>query len=104
MDLPRARGTVPAGHALPFERLPGDRCKVLTHSCLLPAHPDETTFLLELRGGTLRRLPWPPACNRPGMLAYFDTNLGWSELLKRTAKDTQADNGLGLAAQLAYYF
>ena len=38
------------------------------------------------------------------MLAYFDTNLGWSELLKRTAKDTQADNGLGLAAQLAYYF
>jgi membrane protein len=38
------------------------------------------------------------------MLAYFDTNVGWSELLKRTAKDTQADNGLGLAAQLAYYF
>ena len=38
------------------------------------------------------------------MLAYFDTNVGWGELLKRTAKDTQADNGLGLAAQLAYYF
>ncbi len=38
------------------------------------------------------------------MLAYFDTNLGWGELLKRTAKETQADNGLGLAAQLAYYF
>jgi membrane protein len=38
------------------------------------------------------------------MLAYFDTNLGWGELLKRTARETQADNGLGLAAQLAYYF
>jgi membrane protein len=38
------------------------------------------------------------------MLAYFDTNIGWAELLKRTLKDTQADNGLGLAAQLAYYF
>jgi membrane protein len=38
------------------------------------------------------------------MLAYFDTNLGWGELLKRTAKETNADNGLGLAAQLAYYF
>jgi membrane protein len=38
------------------------------------------------------------------MLAYFDTNLRWSELLKRTARETQADNGLGLAAQLAYYF
>ena len=38
------------------------------------------------------------------MLAYFDTDLGWGELLKRTAKETRADNGLGLAAQLAYYF
>ena len=38
------------------------------------------------------------------MLAYFDTNIGWGELLKRTARDTQADNGLGHAAQLAYYF
>lgn len=38
------------------------------------------------------------------MLAYFDTNLGWGELIKRTARETQADNGLGLAAQLAYYF
>ncbi|MGE3508119.1 MAG: YihY/virulence factor BrkB family protein [Vicinamibacterales bacterium] len=38
------------------------------------------------------------------MLAYFDTTLSWGELLKRTLKETQADNGLGLAAQLAYYF
>ena len=38
------------------------------------------------------------------MLAYFDTTLKWPELLKRTVKETQADNGLGLAAQLAYYF
>jgi membrane protein len=38
------------------------------------------------------------------MLAYFDTSLGWRELLKRTFKETRADNGMGLAAQLAYYF
>lgn len=38
------------------------------------------------------------------MLAYFDTPIGWGELLKRTAKETSADNGLGLAAQLGYYF
>jgi len=38
------------------------------------------------------------------MLAYFETTLSWGELLKRTVKETQADNGLGLAAQLAYYF
>jgi membrane protein len=38
------------------------------------------------------------------MLAYFDTTLGWGELARRTWKETQADNGFGLAAQLAYYF
>jgi membrane protein len=38
------------------------------------------------------------------MLAYFETRLGWGELVKRTIKETQGDNGLGLAAQLAYYF
>ena len=38
------------------------------------------------------------------MLAYFESTLGWRELLKRTLRETQADNGLGLAAQLAYYF
>jgi membrane protein len=38
------------------------------------------------------------------MLAYFDTTLSWGELLKRTVRESHADNGLGLAAQLAYYF
>jgi membrane protein len=38
------------------------------------------------------------------MLAYFDSQLGWRELLTRTFRETQSDNGLGLAAQLAYYF
>ena len=38
------------------------------------------------------------------MLAYFDSSLGWGELLRRTLRETKADNGLGLAAQLAYYF
>jgi len=38
------------------------------------------------------------------MLAYFNTPLGWGELFRRTVKETQADKGLGLAAQLAYYF
>ena len=38
------------------------------------------------------------------MLAYFDSPIGWGELLKRTWKELQGDNGMGLAAQLAYYF
>jgi membrane protein len=38
------------------------------------------------------------------MLAYFDVSLGWREIGRRTLRETQADNGLGLAAQLAYYF
>ena len=38
------------------------------------------------------------------MIAYFESTLGWRELLQRTMKETSDDNGLGLAAQLAYYF
>jgi membrane protein len=38
------------------------------------------------------------------MFAAFDVPLSWSELLKRTAKETSEDDCLGLAAQLAYYF
>jgi len=48
-----------------------------------------------------------PTTFSPGgndMFAYFESTLGWRELLTRTAKETSADNGLGLAAQLAYYF
>jgi len=38
------------------------------------------------------------------MLAYFETSIGWGELLKRTWNEIQRDDGLSLAAQLAYYF
>jgi len=38
------------------------------------------------------------------MLSAFDIPISWFELIKRTAKETSADNVLGLAAQLAYYF
>jgi len=38
------------------------------------------------------------------MFAAFDIPLGWGELLKRTAKETNEDDCMGLAAQLAYYF
>ena len=38
------------------------------------------------------------------MLSYFQVLLTWTQLLKRTARETQNDNGLGLAAELAYYF
>jgi membrane protein len=38
------------------------------------------------------------------MLAYFETTLGWRDVLKRTVRETQADNGPGVGAQLAYYF
>lgn len=38
------------------------------------------------------------------MLRAFRIPIGWSELLKRTYNEIMADNCLGLAAQLAYYF
>jgi membrane protein len=38
------------------------------------------------------------------MFAAFDIPLSWGELLKRTAKEIDEDDCLGLAAQLAYYF
>jgi membrane protein len=38
------------------------------------------------------------------MFAAFDIHLSWGELLKRTARDANEDDCLGLAAQLAYYF
>lgn len=38
------------------------------------------------------------------MLAYFESSLSWTELLKRTYKELSEDHALGLAAQLAYYF
>jgi len=38
------------------------------------------------------------------MLTAFAVPLGWKDILKRTAAEVQADNCLGLAAQLAYYF
>ena len=38
------------------------------------------------------------------MLAHFDIPLSWGELSKRTVKEAQADDFLGLSAQLAYYF
>jgi membrane protein len=38
------------------------------------------------------------------MLRAFDIPISWFELIKRTVKETSADNVLGLAAQLAYYF
>src|SRR3954464_15584484 len=38
------------------------------------------------------------------MLHVFKIPISWSELFKRTIKETSADDGLGLAAQLAFYF
>ena len=38
------------------------------------------------------------------MFASFNIPLTWGELLKRTARDANEDDCLGLAAQLAYYF
>jgi membrane protein len=38
------------------------------------------------------------------MFAAFDIPVSWGELLKRTAKEMNEDDCLGLAAQLAYYF
>jgi membrane protein len=38
------------------------------------------------------------------MFRTFAIPISWGELIKRTFKEFSADNGLGLAAQLAYYF
>src|ERR1700675_1076644 len=38
------------------------------------------------------------------MLKAFHVPIGWNDLAKRTASEVLADNCLGLAAQLAYYF
>ena len=38
------------------------------------------------------------------MLKAFKIPIGWADLLKRTGLEVVADNCLGLAAQLAYYF
>jgi membrane protein len=38
------------------------------------------------------------------MFSAFRIPISWTELIKRTIKETSADNVLGLAAQLAYYF
>jgi membrane protein len=38
------------------------------------------------------------------MFAAFDIPLSWRELLKRTVKEVNDDDCMGLAAQLAYYF
>ena len=45
-----------------------------------------------------------PALYRFKSLACFDIPITWWELFRRTAKDSVADDALGLAAQLAYYF
>src|ERR1700712_2339917 len=38
------------------------------------------------------------------MLRALRIPIGWTELIKRTLREVVADNCLGLAAQLAYYF
>jgi membrane protein len=38
------------------------------------------------------------------MFANFETHLSWTELVKRTLRETIADDADGLASQLAFYF
>jgi uncharacterized BrkB/YihY/UPF0761 family membrane protein len=38
------------------------------------------------------------------MLAYLKVPLTWTEVLRRTFKESVGDDCLGMAAQLAYYF
>src|SRR3954470_5155890 len=49
------------------------------------------------------RLPTTPTDARQDD-AMLGITVGWGVLLKRTIKETIADNCLGLSAQLAYYF
>src|SRR5687768_155937 len=43
-------------------------------------------------------------CKLTRMFRTFDIPLPWTELVKRTIKDANEDDVLGLAAQLSYYF
>src|SRR6185503_16646246 len=43
-------------------------------------------------------------CGSADVLRAFKIPLTWPDMLKRTAVEVMADNCLGLAAQLAYYF
>ena len=47
---------------------------------------------------------WIATCILCSMFRTFNIPLTWRELAARTIKETIADNALGLAAQLAYYF
>jgi membrane protein len=38
------------------------------------------------------------------LFAYFHAPVGWTDILKRTVREIDDDNCLGLAAQLAFYF
>ena len=38
------------------------------------------------------------------LFAYFKAPVGWTDILKRTVREIDDDNCLGLAAQLAFYF
>lgn len=67
---------------------------------MLPALARRAGDTLSMSRRTVGRELAPEIC----VLGYFNVPIGWGELLKRTAKETSADNGLGLAAQLAYYF
>jgi membrane protein len=66
---------------------------------------DEVASVSELVG-SLNRTPASSAGERVRRFAFGFANLplSWWALLKRTVKEFVADNGLGLAAQLAYYF
>src|SRR3954462_9059574 len=50
------------------------------------------------------RWHWPSPPYGTLMLKAFRIPIGWMALLKRTGAEVVADNCLGLAAQLAYYF
>jgi membrane protein len=39
----------------------------------------------------------------PAMMKAFDIPIGWGDLFKRTFREFNQDNGLGLAAQLSFY-
>ena len=61
------------------------------------------------RGAALERVPYSLLCGCPlacraAVFETFKIPISWTELLKRTGREFMADDCLGLAAQLAYYF
>src|SRR6185436_3864821 len=84
---------------------PGDRTHRMARErsrarCVGRLLPCQRCTCLDADGGNRDQRPRPATL----MLGALKVPITWKELAVRTAREVMADNCLGLAAQLAYYF